>query len=580
VPAPAAASAQAGRPAGEARRDAFRYRAEVRAPTGFLAALTEHVDLLRWQDFADMSLPLFERIVREAPAQARAVADVLGYFSAEARVTVDRSTDPALVTLLLEPGAPVRVSSVRIDFDGSISSDSPAGPAAIARARAGWRLERGEVFRQDDWEAEKRRVLETVRASRYASATISRSEAFVDPDAGSAALSVDIASGPPFRFGEIRVRGLTRYPESLVRNFSTFEPGQPFSQETLDTYLRRLNATAYFASVQGAIDADPANADAAPVDVSVIEAPTRRLEFGIGYSTDTEFRGNLSWRDVNLDNRGLQFSLDGRLETRIRTLAARFVRPPTESGWRDSFGAEAERTDIENLVTRTAIVAARRQSIDERRQWAFGVAYYDDEQRPVGAENTNAHALFIDGSWTRRDVDDLISPTRGTTFMVQAGVGPPGVSSREFTRAIVRFQAWRPVGRANDLSLRAEAGAVFAKSREGVPSALLFRTGGDNTVRGYAFQSLGVEDGSAIVPGRYYALASAEATRWFGENWGAALFVDAGNAADEPSDLAKLKVGFGVGGRFRTPIGPFRLDLAYGEDTRKLRIHFSVGVAF
>lgn len=578
--AQAPAVAQDVRPEEASRRDAFRYRAEVRAPTEFLAGLTEHVDLLRWQDFADMSLPLFERIVREAPAQARSVADVLGYFSAEARVDVDRSTDPARVTLVLEPGRPARVSSVRIDFDGPIGTDSPAGLDAIARARAGWRLERGEIFTQDAWEAEKRRAIAAIRASRYASATIASSEAFVDPEAESAALSVGIASGPPFRFGEIRVRGLARYPESLVRNFSTIEPGQPFSQEALDAYIRRLNATAYFASVQGAIDTDPANADAAAIDVSVIEAPSRRLEFGIGYSTDTEFRGNLSWRDVNLDNRGLQFSLDGRLESRIRTIAARFVRPPTASGWRDSFGAEAERTDIENLVTRTAIVAARRQSIDERRQWAFGIAYYDDEQRPVGADETNAHALFVDASWTRRDLDDLISPTRGTTFLVQAGVGPPGVSSREFTRAIVKFQAWQPVGTANDLTFRAEAGAVFAKSRDGVPSALLFRTGGDNTVRGYAFQSLGVQEGSAIVPGRYYALASAEATRWFGENWGAAVFVDAGNAADEPSDLGNVKLGYGIGGRFRTPIGPFRLDLAYGEDTGKVRIHFSVGVAF
>jgi translocation and assembly module TamA len=129
------------------------------------------------------------------------------------------------------------------------------------------------------------------------------------------------------------------------------------------------------------------------------------------------------------------------------------------------------------------------------------------------------------------------------------------------------------------LTARAEAGAVIAGDRNDIPSELLFRTGGDTTVRGYAFQSLGLHVGSAVLPVRYYTVMSVEATRWINDSLGIATFVDAGNAFDEIADF-KLAVGYGVGARLRTPIGPFRLDVAYGEQSRQVRLHFSVGLAF
>ena len=60
---------------------------------------------------------------------------------------------------------------------------------------------------------------------------------------------------------------------------------------------------------------------------------------------------------------------------------------------------------------------------------------------------------------------------------------------------------------------------------------------------------------------------------------GLAAFVDAGNAVDSLSDL-HLALGYGLGARVRTPLGPFRLDLAYGQDVHRVRVHFSVGLAF
>jgi translocation and assembly module TamA len=129
------------------------------------------------------------------------------------------------------------------------------------------------------------------------------------------------------------------------------------------------------------------------------------------------------------------------------------------------------------------------------------------------------------------------------------------------------------------LGLRAEAGVVLADSRNGIPSAYVFRTGGDTTVRGYAYQSLGVTEGSAIVGGRYLGVGSVELTRWITPQWGAAVFYDIGNAFDDVHQFDPV-AGYGAGARWRSPLGNLSLDVAYGEATHSFRVHFSVAVAF
>ena len=112
-----------------------------------------------------------------------------------------------------------------------------------------------------------------------------------------------------------------------------------------------------------------------------------------------------------------------------------------------------------------------------------------------------------------------------------------------------------------------------------MPSVYLFRAGGDQSVRGYGFQELGVAAGNAIVGGRYLASASAEYQYWFTPSWGAATFYDAGNAADSLQDLHP-KSGYGFGARYNSPVGPINVDVAYGHAVQKYRLHFSLGFTF
>jgi translocation and assembly module TamA len=415
--------------------------------------------------------------------------------------------------------------------------------------------------------------------TRYAGAKVAESRATIDPGTDSADLALVLDPGPAFAFGPVTVTGLSKYPVETVTYLAPFKPGDSYAREKVEVFLRRLNATNYFASAQVDIDEDRELADAAPVQVAVIEAPTRRLETGIGYSTDTLYRALAAWRDVNVFDSAWRLRSQLRIESKLQGLGAILELPARSDGWADSFEAAATHTDIQNLDTRGVVIGATRRRVDERRQPAFGLSYYFEQQRTESTPADLARALFARYEYTRRSTDELLFPRAGAVAALRLGASAPGLSTRSFGRVVGQLAWFHAFTRRDDIALRGELGAVLARSAQGIPQALLFRTGGDTTVRGYAFESLGVQKGSAIVGGRYYALASAECTHWFADSWGVAAFVDAGNAVDQPGAF-RFATGYGIGARVKSPIGPFRLDLARGHDTGEIRVHFSVGMAF
>jgi translocation and assembly module TamA len=235
--------------------------------------------------------------------------------------------------MTVTPGEPSRITSAEIEVTGPAVADAPLGTEAVAKLKEEWGLPLGEIFRQTAWTSAKDKALSTLRASPYASAKIERSEAAIDPDAHAAALTVEIASGPAFEFGDIVIEGLVKYPESIVRNYSPIHKGEPFSDSALETFIRRLNSTGYFSSVQATIDTESTHPEDATLRVSVVEAQTKSFEGGIGYSTDVRYIAKASYRDVNVDNRALQMNIDARLESKLQNASLRFVRPPSASGW-------------------------------------------------------------------------------------------------------------------------------------------------------------------------------------------------------------------------------------------------------
>ena len=165
------------------------------------------------------------------------------------------------------------------------------------------------------------------------------------------------------------------------------------------------------------------------------------------------------------------------------------------------------------------------------------------------------------------------------------GVEPPVIlwalarELRVLANIALQYSQGIPLGRSDGLLLRGEVGFTAAPSRDGIPQDYLFRAGGSNSVRGYAYQSLGVQEGSATLGGRYLLTLSAEYTHWFDARWGVATFFDAGQAGDD-HEVFKLAPGYGMGARWKSPAGPLAVDLAWGQLDKQLRVHFSLAVPF
>ena len=252
----------------------------------------------------------------------------------------------------------------------------------------------------------------------------------------------------------------------------------------------------------------------------------------------------------------------------------------TEKGYRDSINTVIERTDIEGEVINKFVMGAKRNFVSGNSETAYGLNYFSESQDIEGAASTRNSTLSPSYSWTLRHIDQLLYPTRGYLINLQADAATRAIlSDQDFLRGYGHAVYFHPFGKRDQLILRGELGVVAAKSSNGIPSDYLFRTGGDQTVRGYAYQSLGVHEGGAVVGGRYLATASAEYLHWLTSQWGAAVFVDGGNAADTWGNLTPV-YGYGFGARWKSPVGPLNFDIAYGEELREMRIHFSVGFNF
>jgi translocation and assembly module TamA len=572
LPAPDDASRPAAKPG---------YRLIIEAPEEVRRTLGRGLSLTRWQDDAAMSEPLLRRLVDEARPEIVEALNAEGWFSPHVETAVESTSAGLVARIKVEPGEATRVTSVAVRFSGPVAAPDPWDEARRREVRNAFDLKVGERFTQAAWEAAKKRALATLAAERYAAASIAASEARIDPETRSARLSIEYESGPTFYIGPVEVSGTRRIPAQVVERFNPLRAGEPWSRERVSTYERRLVESGYFVGASVEIDPDPARAAAAPLRVRVIEGRSQRVSGGIGYSTDVGVRGNLNYSSGNLRLFSQPWRLRSslRADSKTQTLEGVLDGPPRANATWDSYGASLERNDIQNEKTLGTRLGYAYNWGLERNPSSIGLEWRVEQREIAGLPDDNRYAVYLGWRKTLRDTDDFIDPTRGYLGSIELGSALPGLATRNFQRALATMNFFVPAGRRDDLQFRAQAGYVRASTREGIPSAYVFRTGGDQTVRGYAYESIGVPEGDAIVGGRYLAVGSAEYIHWLTPEWGAATFVDAGDAFDDFSTRA-FKVGYGLGARWRSPIGPFRIDLAYGQQAHSLRLHFSAGFSF
>lgn len=516
---------------------------------------------------------------RRLRGQATEILASEGYFTPE--ITFE-DAGQGRISMRVQPGPQAKVVELSIGFTGAIT-EAADGPHRMAALREAFALPVGQAFRDARWSEAKQNVLVPLLAEDYAAARLAESLADVDGEKAEVHLKLLVDSGPAFTLGELEISGLKDYPPELVQRYSRLKPGQRYSQDRLLALQTALQNTPYFSSARVEIEPDPEKAQGAPVKVLVAEALPRRFSIGGGVSTNTGARGELAYRDA--DFLGRAWNLNSALHadhTRQVVFADIFLPPPEDGRHRDSFGALLDQSHNQGLHTRRGAVGVVRSQTRNHIEARYAVNFQREIQRVDGDEGATdvANALTLNASWTRRAVDDVLNPRSGNVINFQLGGASRALlASQHFLRTYTHVQIYFPVGKMDVFSLRGELGWTLAASRHGIPEDFLFRTGGAQSVRGYAYQSLGASLGGAIVGGRYLAVGGAEYTHWFNGRWAGALFYDAGGAADSRQDYRALQ-GLGVGGRWKSPAGPLAFDLAYSRRDHQVRPHFSLSIAF
>jgi len=552
---------------------------EVDAPAEIKLLLTQHLEVAR---AARLGETLDEAEVARLRSQSEETAHELlateGYFSPQVDSTLTRAGEGWVLRYTVTPGPRTRVRSVKIDFAGALAGADEA--RLRRRAERSFTLKPEMPFRQADWNAAKAGLLGPLLTSRYPAAQLAASEARIDPATQSADLALTVDSGPAFFYGAPVISGNQRYPESIIRHLSPLKPGQPISQQDLLDYQAALETSGYYAQAMVRIEPDPVLAAAAPIQVEVVERPEKTFSVGAGYSTDTGLRVSTTWLHRNILEQGLRLKLDARLEEDQQTGEVELAWPRNAKGYENSLGAQLRQDDIEGQETLASILIAKRTRKRGQIEATVSLQHQDETQEIGDVVDARNQALVANYAWTQRTVGRAFYPRRGYVLNLQGGGAAEALlSDTTFVRLYGRHTQYFRAGDKGRLILRGELGSVLADRLEGIPTDFLFRAGGDNSVRGYDYQSLGRALAGGVQSVRYLATGSAEYNYFFDGKWGMAVFVDAGDAADSFGALSPV-FGYGVGARYRSPVGPINLDLAYGEAIDDYRLHFSFGVSF
>lgn len=557
----------------------------ARALQSIMGAIDSITRLAEDQDGGEVS-----RLRRRARDATLSALETQGYFAARVDLTVGQDDQGETWDISIDPGPRALVGQVDVRFTGKIAD--PEFTDRVKLLEQDWPLDQGMPFINETWNSAKSSLITEVSRKDFYLAKINASQATVLADEAIADLEVEVDSGPRVRMGELKLVGLKRVPEKLVERYVKYSPGDPYDQDKLDAWQQALQSTVFFRGAFVMLDSReearvrrPDGDLEMPLEVRVTEAPPKVYTASLGFDSDNGARveglyrqnvvfGQPVWIETGLgvDKNRQRFFYDVHL-------------PPDERGYTNSFGVLASHSDLQGVdTTRYAAGWRRKQSrlaaghsrVEYETQWSLVAAH--DDTRIDGADNYTVPTLVAGWQWLRRDVNDKYDPRDGNLLDLDLGAGLTIDRREPFYKSSLRGQQWWPVGKRDVLTVRAEVGKVWSETGR-LPEDFGFRTGGSRTIRGYGYYSIGLPRGSAIIGAPALAWASVEYMHFFTEQLGMSFFVDVGDATTSFSNM-KAYLGYGAGAVLRTPAGPFSIEVAYGQRDRRLKLHFSLGVAF
>ena len=511
----------------------------------------------------------------------------LGYYKPEIEIDLQRTEPKWRLSIVVNAGEPVRVRDINIQILGAAANDDNF---TLLISDTGFAS--GDVLHHGRFESFRENVLSLGQRRGYLRGEIVASRIEVEVEAGTADVVLWYESGPRLRFGEIVVDD-TLIDDDLFDSMLTFQPGDYFDQVRLQELQSRLQRTNYFSSVIVLPQRGRSLGDQVPIVVNLQRAKRHSFDVGVGYSTDTEERMSLTWRTPRINRYG--HSQQTRLEYSPINPSGRFTYSiPVTDPLTDvvQLWARVEENEFGDIDSRQNEVGVKRET--KSRKWIYGYSLRElNESWDISGYSASNEYLLFGGSVSRRTYrGSLVDPEGGFSqlYTLEAASDQLG-SDLDLVRftAALRYVV-TPVPR-NRVVTRLDLGRVKIASgdRRDLAPSLAFFAGGSQSIRGYAYQSLGDEltvvepNGETetfVVGGDRLAIGSLEYQYYFTDTWRGALFVDAGDAFDKGEFDVKIGAGFGV--HYITPVGPVRVELAnsVSEDDPTWRLILAIGAEF
>lgn len=529
------------------------------------------------------------RLLPQVNADIERAAQALGYYGARFSSEFIEANACWVLEVTVTPGEPLTFGEVVVDIAPDqtrpLAEDDP-----FANFLEDSPVRPGRQLLHSDYENLKSSLSAIAVENGYFSARFTRSELRVDLQRNRADVQIEFDPGERFRFGAIRITPIEALSEPFIARFVPFRAGAPYSTEALIELRDSLNSSQYFndVSVTPQLDSSLASAAAStrdvPVNIDLSMRPRRSWSTGIGVTTDIGPRVTLAYEDRYLNRSGHRFNGDAALSPLDQranlTYNIPLRDPSTES---ISFSTGLVGQDNDTFTTDTfKIGASYRSSVDA---WFLGDDWlqniftnYQHETSEIN-DVVDSYNLTINGiNWTKTQADDPIYPTRGWRLFTQvSGASNALFSDLSFLQLYASGKFVHDIG-IGRLLVRSELATSIVGGVEELPVSIRYFAGGDQSVRGYQYGSIGAEnDAGEVVGGKHLLTASVEYDFQVRPGWRGALFYDTGNSFADYTNLA-LKSGVGFGVRWQSPIGPIRVDLAKGlDDGGGLRLHITMG---
>ncbi|MCL7487495.1 MAG: autotransporter assembly complex protein TamA [Desulfobulbaceae bacterium] len=546
--------------------------------SGIDGALLENVlsrlSLMRLQNSEEVTESMVQGSYGKSEEEIRTALEPFGYYSPVVDKSITRDGNLWQVRISVVPGPPVSVVERDLQLEGEGRDNR-----TLVDAASSFPLQQGDILDHQRYKKGKAGLSSAAVAEGYRDASFSRSIVEVDRQERTARIFLTLDTGPRYLFGETTFAA-DFLSEKLLRRMLPYSEGDPFSPRKIVQMRQSFLNSDYFSQVEVRTGDAGTGEAAVPVFIDLTPKNRHKYGLGIGYGTDTGIRGTLEWTDRLVNRYGHQFKL--RLQPSERKSEYGMVYTiPVNDPRRDRLSLLGNwlREYYDNTETEAWRTSISYDHIAENGEYSIYLEFLDEDYE-IGLETGHATLLKPGMSLTWRVADDRLKTRKGISATLNVTGANEDIASDVtflqaslYSKGIFTFwRQWRIIGRA-------QVGGTLVDTVSDLPPSLRFYAGGDQSVRGFAYKSIGPADSAGnIVGAKHLVSYSLELERKLFGNWSGALFFDSGDAPNALTDL-NMKNGAGVGIRWNAPFGQVRLDVAnaVSEGKTSWRIHFNVG---